>query len=51
MEMLMNVTIPHEKFNGAVKHGNVAETLGQLMDDTKPEFVYFKSKNGKKSTT
>ena len=48
MKMLMKVTIPHEKFNAAVKDGNVAGTLGQIMEETKPESVYSTSKNGKR---
>ena len=48
MKMLMNVTIPHEKFNAAVKDGTVAGTLGQIMEEIKPESVYFTSRNGKR---
>ncbi len=46
MRMLMNVTLPHEPFNTAVKDGSVGETLDHILKDTAPEAVYFTERNG-----
>lgn len=46
MRMLMNVTMPHEPFNTAVRDGSVGETLERILKETKPEMVYFTERNG-----
>ncbi len=48
MKMLMTVSIPHEKFNKAVKDGSAGPTMGQILEELKPESVYFTSKNGRR---
>ena len=48
MKMLMTVSIPHEKFNAEVKAGTAGSTMGQIMEELKPESVYFTSKNGRR---
>jgi hypothetical protein len=44
--MLMNIHIPHEPFNTAVKEGTVGATLSRIMEETKPQAVYFTEQNG-----
>lgn len=46
MRMLMFVHIPHEPFNSAVREGTSGETIGRILQDTKPESVYFTEQNG-----
>ena len=48
MRMLMNVQIPHEAFNEAVKKGTVATTIGRILEEIKPEAVYFTEQNGRR---
>src|SRR5665811_1660488 len=46
MRLLMNVTMPHEPFNTAVRDGSVGEKLDRILKETKPEAVYFTERNG-----
>ena len=46
MRMIVNVTIPNEKFNAEVKKGTVGETLGRIIEDIHPEFIYFTEQDG-----
>jgi hypothetical protein len=46
MKMLMNVRIPHEPFNTLVREGKVGEILGRILDDLKPESIYFTEHDG-----
>jgi hypothetical protein len=46
MRMLMNVRIPHEPFNTLVKEGSVGEIIRRILDDLKPEFIYFTEQSG-----
>ncbi|MBF8260099.1 MAG: hypothetical protein HW377_2473 [Actinobacteria bacterium] len=46
MRLLMNVTMPHEPFNTAVRDGSVGETLERILKETAPEAVYFTERNG-----
>jgi hypothetical protein len=46
MRMLLNVTIPHEPFNTAVRKGTVGETINKILQATKPEAVYFTEQDG-----
>lgn len=41
MKMLMNVRIPHEPFNTAVKNGSVGKIIGRIVEEIRPEHVYF----------
>ena len=41
MRMVLTVVIPHEPFNSAVRNGTAGDTLKKILDDTKPEAVYF----------
>ena len=48
MRMLLNVKIPHEQFNKAVKDGSVGQKVRRILEDTKPEAVYFTEQNGQR---
>lgn len=46
MRMLLNVVIPHEPFNTAVRKGTAGATIKRILDETKPEAVYFTELDG-----
>ena len=46
MKMLMNVRIPHEPFNTLVREGKVGEIIRSILDDLKPESIYFTENDG-----
>jgi hypothetical protein len=48
MRMLMNVKIPHQTFNAAVKDGTVGAKLNRILDAIKPEAVYFTEQDGQR---
>jgi hypothetical protein len=46
MKMLLNVTLPHQPFNAAVKDGTAGSKLNRILEATRPEAVYFTEQNG-----
>jgi hypothetical protein len=46
MRLLMNVTMPHEPFNSAVRDGSVGKKLERILKEAGPEAVYFTERNG-----
>ena len=46
MRILMNVRIPHEPFNTLLKEGKAGDILQKIIEDIKPESIYFTEKNG-----
>jgi hypothetical protein len=46
MRMLMNVTLPPAQFNAAVKDGSAGAKLGRILEELKPEAIYFTELNG-----
>lgn len=46
MRVLMFVKLPVEPFNAAVRNGTVAATMKKILDDAKPEAVYFTEQRG-----
>lgn len=46
MRLLFQVRIPHEPFNAAVKDGTVGKKIKAILDDLKPEAVYFTELDG-----
>jgi hypothetical protein len=44
--MLLNVRIPHEQFNTAVRNGTAGSTMAKILEETKPEAVYFTEMDG-----
>jgi hypothetical protein len=45
----MNVRIPHQTFNAAVKNGTAGAKLKKVLDATKPEAIYFTEQNGQRT--
>jgi hypothetical protein len=48
MRMLFHVKIPHETFNAAVRDGSVGKKIKAILDDLKPEAVYFTEYDGRR---
>ncbi|MEO6966514.1 MAG: panthothenate synthetase [Acidobacteriaceae bacterium] len=46
MRILMRVTLPHDTFNAAVKDGSAGQKIKRILDEVKPEAVYFTEFNG-----
>ncbi len=46
MRILLNVTIPHQRFNAAVKDGTAGSKLTRILEAIKPEAAYFTEQNG-----
>jgi len=48
MRLLMNVSFPHEPFNTLVKEGTAGRIIQTILDDLKPESIYFTEQNGRR---
>ena len=48
MRMLMQAKIPHAKFNAAVKDGTVGQKIQRILEESKPEAVYFTEYDGRR---
>ncbi|MGA2935504.1 MAG: panthothenate synthetase [Syntrophobacteraceae bacterium] len=48
MRMLLNVKFPHDEFNKAVRDGAVSQKIRRILEDIKPEVVYFTEQNGQR---
>lgn len=48
MRMLLKVKIPHAEFNQAIKDGTVNQKVRLIIEDIKPEAVYFTEQNGQR---
>ena len=46
MKMLVNVICPIEPFNSMVRNGTAGEMIGRVVDDIKPESIYFTEQDG-----
>ncbi len=46
MKMLVNVIWPIEPFNSMVRNGTAGEIIGRVIDDIKPESIYFTEIDG-----
>ena len=51
MRMLMNVEFPHEPFNSLVRKGTAGEILRKILDDLKPDSIYFTEQGGTRGAT
>jgi hypothetical protein len=49
MRMLVHAKFPHEPFNAAVRNGTVGKTIQGILDEIKPEAVYFTEYEGRRS--
>ncbi|MCL0105284.1 hypothetical protein M1N90_00820 [Dehalococcoidia bacterium] len=47
--MLLRASIPTEAGNAGLKDGSMMEKLGSILEDAKPEAVYFFIENGKRT--
>ena len=48
MRVLLQVKIPHETFNAAVKGGTAETKMKKILDDLKPEAAYFTEFHGRR---
>jgi len=48
MRMLLQVRIPHDRFNAAVRDGTAGSKLNRILEATNPEAVYFTERNGQR---
>lgn len=46
MRMLLEVKLPLEPFNSAVKDGSAGKKMKAILEATKPEAVYFTERDG-----
>ena len=46
MRCLMKIKIPMEKFNELVRKGTVGQVMSQILEESKPECVYFCEMDG-----
>jgi hypothetical protein len=48
MRMLLHAKIPHEEFNAALRNGSAEKKIKQILEQTKPEAVYFTEYDGRR---
>jgi hypothetical protein len=48
MRMMLTASIPHEPFNTLVREGKAGTIIGRILDELKPEAVYFMEQNGRR---
>jgi hypothetical protein len=48
MRMLMKVSLPVEPFNTAVRDGSAGAKIGRILEEIKPEAVYFTEQEGQR---
>jgi len=46
MRMILTATMPHEPFNSMVRDGTAGTTIEKILEETRPEAVYFTEQNG-----
>lgn len=51
MRMLVNIVLPIEPFNSRVNDGSAGETIERIINETKPESVYFTTQDGNRGAT
>jgi hypothetical protein len=49
MRILLRVRMPHKEFNAAVRDGTVGPKLNRILEETKPQAVYFTEFNGQRT--
>src|SRR5262245_59400761 len=50
MRILLHVRLPHKEFNAAVKDGTAGKKMKRILDDLKPESVYFTEYGGQRTS-
>ena len=48
MRMLIHIKMPHEPFNAYVRDRSIGPRVKQILDDIKPEAVYFTEYEGRR---
>ncbi len=48
MRLLLHVKFPHKEFNAAVKDGSAGKKIKRILDEIKPETVYFVEYGGRR---
>ena len=48
MRMLIDVNFPLEPFNTLIRNGTAGQKIQQILEDVKPEAVYFSERHGKR---
>jgi hypothetical protein len=48
MRMIMEVKLPLEPFNAAVRNGTAGQIMKKILDDAKPEAAYFSAREGRR---
>ena len=48
MRMLLHVKLSHEAFNAAVKDGTAGKKVQRILDELKPETVFFTEYHGRR---
>ena len=48
MRMMITAELPHEPFNTLVRENKAGQILGRILDDLKPEAVYFMEQHGRR---
>lgn len=51
MRMMVRFTVPHEPFNSFVRDGSARSRIMKILDEQKPEAVYFTDHKGCRSAT
>jgi len=46
--MLMNIKFPTKEFNEMVQNGSVDKTINRILEESRPESVYFTEQNGQR---
>ena len=46
MRFLLTVVMPNEPFNSLVREGTLGEKMSSILEDLKPEAVYFTEQHG-----
>ncbi len=48
MRMMLQVNLPHQPFNAAVKDGSAGNKINRILQDARPEAVYFTEIDGQR---
>ncbi|MGF6854346.1 panthothenate synthetase [Paraburkholderia sp. CI3] len=48
MRMLLNIQIPNEPFSTLVREGQIGDLMRKILEDMKPEAIYFTEQQGKR---
>jgi hypothetical protein len=49
MRFVMSFKIPHETFNKLLRDGVAGQKLGRIIEETRPEHIYFFERDGQRA--